>query len=505
VLARAINDVREWHATGEDWYATRRRIEDRHGYERYGGACPVVPNHALIVAALLHGEDDFQRSLTIVNTCGWDTDCNSGNLGCLLGIKNGLAPIDAGPDWRGPVADRMYLPTADGGGAITDAVTEAIRVVNGGRALAGRPPLAPKNGARFHFELPGSTQGFSAGAGTGSRVENVAGASQLGGRSLRLGYDDLGPGGVAALMTPTFIPPDEETTPMYELLASPTLYAGQELQARVMAGEGNRAAVDCALAVRAYDGDGGLTTFRGEAIRLAPAVSALLRWKVPDLGGQPVAEVGLEATPVAGEAGAVHLDYLTWAGAPELRLRRPSGGGAMWQRAWVQAVARFESTEAEPLRLIQDRGRGLLIQGARDWVDYEVEATLTAQMAAATGLAVRVEGMRRYYALLLVPGRIQLVKVLGEARVLAEADFPWELNRPYALSLRVDGARLRAGVDGHELFDLSDPEAPLSGGGVALICEEGCVSSPGVEVRPQVGRPARPLVGRSILGSPGAR
>src|SRR3954454_21930693 len=26
VLARAITDVREWHASGEDWYATRRRI-----------------------------------------------------------------------------------------------------------------------------------------------------------------------------------------------------------------------------------------------------------------------------------------------------------------------------------------------------------------------------------------------------------------------------------------------------------------------------------------------
>ena len=76
--------------------------------------------------ALLYGDDDFQKSLMIVNTCGWDTDCNSGNVGCLLGIKNGLAGIDAGPDWRGPVADRMYLPTADGGRAITDAVREAV-------------------------------------------------------------------------------------------------------------------------------------------------------------------------------------------------------------------------------------------------------------------------------------------------------------------------------------------------------------------------------------------
>ena len=53
--------------------------------------------------------------MLIVNTAGWDTDCNSGNVGCLLGIKNGLAGIDAGPDWRAPVADRMYISTADGG------------------------------------------------------------------------------------------------------------------------------------------------------------------------------------------------------------------------------------------------------------------------------------------------------------------------------------------------------------------------------------------------------
>src|SRR5256885_8650621 len=46
------------------------------------------------------------KSLMIVNTCGWDTDCNSGNVGCLLGIRNGLEGIYSGPDRRGPVADR---------------------------------------------------------------------------------------------------------------------------------------------------------------------------------------------------------------------------------------------------------------------------------------------------------------------------------------------------------------------------------------------------------------
>ena len=110
---------------------------ESYGYDKYGGNCHMVPNHALIMLGLLYGDDDFQKALMIVNTGGWDTDCNSGNVGCLMGIKNGLAGIDAGPDWRGPVADRLYLPTADGGRAITDAVTETYHIVNIGRALAG--------------------------------------------------------------------------------------------------------------------------------------------------------------------------------------------------------------------------------------------------------------------------------------------------------------------------------------------------------------------------------
>ena len=102
----------------------------------------MIPNHGLIIHALLHGDGDFQQSLMIVNTCGWDTDCNSGNVGCILGIRNGLAGIDAGPDWRGPIADRIYLPTADGGRCITDAVRETYRIVNIGRALVGEEPIA---------------------------------------------------------------------------------------------------------------------------------------------------------------------------------------------------------------------------------------------------------------------------------------------------------------------------------------------------------------------------
>ena len=162
VIYQLIDDVRNWHAAEPDWRKTREQIAGKYGYDKYGGNCHMVPNHALIIHSLLHGNGDLQESLKIVNTSGWDTDCNSGNVGCLLGIRNGLACFDSGPDFRGPVADRMYLSTAEGGRGITDAVAETIHVVNAGRALQGLEPVAPKNGARFHFDLPGSVQGFYA-------------------------------------------------------------------------------------------------------------------------------------------------------------------------------------------------------------------------------------------------------------------------------------------------------------------------------------------------------
>ena len=48
------------------------------------------------------------------------------SLGCLLGIKNDMPSIDIGSDWRGPMADRLYLPSADGGRVITDGHPKPI-------------------------------------------------------------------------------------------------------------------------------------------------------------------------------------------------------------------------------------------------------------------------------------------------------------------------------------------------------------------------------------------
>jgi len=489
VIFRMIDDIRGWHTKEKNWRKTREYIAEGYGYHNYGGNCHLVPNHALIIHALLHGEDDFQRSLMIVNTSGWDTDCNSGNVGCLLGIKNGLAGIEAGPDWRGPVADRLYLPTADGGRSITDAVTEAYNIVNIGLALAGREPVAPKNGARFQFELPGSVQGFRPDDGVDPKdivaLGNVEGHSEAGARSLAIRYSHVARGRVARVTTPTFVPPEAVDMVGYGLLASPTLYPGQEMWARVVADGDNRVAAVCRLFIRAYGAkDELVTTYEPEAV-LGSGEDHEFRWRVEDTGGQPITQVGVEISSDEATGGTVYLDYLTWEGAPDVQLGRPAEGGTMWRRAWVNGVDQFEPHWPEPYRLVQNHGRGLLIQGTREWTDYEVRATITPYMIAQAGLGARVQGMRRYYALLLGKnGKARLVRELDGEKVLAEADFPCVPAVTYRLGLRVRGNRLQASIDGGVLFDVEDDEPLLNGGAVALICEEGCMASEGARVQP---------------------
>jgi ADP-ribosylglycohydrolase len=66
IIRRLIDDLRDWRIGEPDWRATRRRIVERYGYDRYGGNVHVVPNHALMAMSLLYGDGDFSRTLSIV-------------------------------------------------------------------------------------------------------------------------------------------------------------------------------------------------------------------------------------------------------------------------------------------------------------------------------------------------------------------------------------------------------------------------------------------------------
>jgi hypothetical protein len=246
------------------------------------------------------------------------------------------------------------------------------------------------------------------------------------------------------------------------------------------------AGVSTGLYLRAYGPSDTLETVSGPAAFLTPGEEAEIRWCIDDLDGRPIAQVGLEIRSNLPATGTVTLDWLTWEGSPRVEFKRPAGGGALWRRAWVNTMDQWSTDLPEAFNVIANSGRGLLIQGTRAWEDYQVSATLTPHVCEAFGIAVRVQGLRRYYALLLSrPGTARLVKVGPEGeQTLAAADFPWSFWQAVDVCVEVHGNRLRAMAGGHLLLEAEDVQATYAGGALALISQAGSVAAETVRVAP---------------------
>jgi hypothetical protein len=102
----------------------------------------------------------------------------------------------------------------------------------------------------------------------------------------------------------------------------------------------------------------------------------------------------------------------------------------------------------------------------------------------AGGIAVRVQGLRRYYALLLDRTQTRIVRVLDGETVLATVDQGWAFEQHYDLKLAVEGNKLTAYVNGEKVLQAEDPAKALTGGGIALITEVGFIYYDKVAVRP---------------------
>jgi hypothetical protein len=263
------------------------------------------------------------------------------------------------------------------------------------------------------------------------------------------------------------------------------LYPGQRVCAPVEADAGNELPVRANLYLQVYGANDVLTLVRGPEVTLAAGQRHLFEWTLPDNDGMPIASVGIEARSDTQANGTLYLDYLTWEGVPQVAFHRPKEAATMWRAAWVDGVDQSELRWPESFRLVQNDGRGLWITGTREWKDYTVQATIRPHLAKNAGIAGRVQGMRRFYALLLgVDGKVRLVKALDGDKVLAETALDWQFGGDYDLRLTVQGETITGSVDGREVVRVVDNERPLIGGGIALVIEEGRMSTEEVRVGP---------------------
>ena len=466
LIARGISDVRSWVKADGDWLKTRQRIEDKYGYDKFCGWCHVVPNHLIMIMTLLYARD-FDEAMEIVMTSGWDTDCNGGNVGCLFALMYGMKSFDK-TDWRGPIADRALISTADNGYSLNNAARITFDLVNMGRHLGGKAPLSQPKSSQFHFSLPGSVQGFMS-SGT------VRQTTEEHGPALQIALSSE----ASEVMTQTAAPKDIlNMGSTYPLSSSPLVYSGQRVTAALYASS----PVEARLRLKYMDNDADLITIDSEPINLRSKTQEI-SWILPRVPeSYPIAELGVVVGPGQGH---VYLDRLNWSGSPDLTLQRPSiRPHPFWDLQWVRDVTDWRDFGGTVV-IANDVGEGVVSYGTRDWTDYQVTVNdFTIKLGSPAGVLIRNQGLRRWYGVVFTRGEVSLVKALDDERtVMAKEKFDWVVDQKLTVHVEAVGSRIAAQVASVRIEAKDDQ---YKGGGVGFVVTDGALSTGAMRIQPAV-------------------
>ncbi|CAM2843722.1 ADP-ribosylglycohydrolase family protein [Paenibacillus sediminis] len=102
-LAQAIHQAIEITKTCHDQIELVGRIEQ--AFNSYNWV-HTINNAALVTAALLFSEGDFETAITTAVLGGWDTDCNGATLGSIMGAMLGASRLPS--RWTEPLDDTLY-------------------------------------------------------------------------------------------------------------------------------------------------------------------------------------------------------------------------------------------------------------------------------------------------------------------------------------------------------------------------------------------------------------
>lgn len=104
-LTERIRQVLAWHQKGIGWEAALDRIHALYDEKNPHHWCHTVPNAMIVCVALLFGEQNFEKTISMAVLGAFDTDCNGATAGSILGMLLGAKEL---PDkWIAPLNDQL--------------------------------------------------------------------------------------------------------------------------------------------------------------------------------------------------------------------------------------------------------------------------------------------------------------------------------------------------------------------------------------------------------------
>ena len=492
--ARVVNAVMGFYeANGnEGWRECFRYVKENFGYDRYPGNCHIIPNAAVMVLALLYGEGDFSDTLNICNMCGWDTDCNVGNIATIMGVRNGLGGIDY-RKWREPIHDFLACSSVVGSLNITDIPSGALYLAKMAYRIASEEMPAPwrdiaeNRPESCHFEFPGSTHAIRtrveglderAQKNRVCQVKNTEETAHTGRRSLKISAASVLAGENVYVYKKTYYTPEDFYDSRYDPSFSPLVYPGQTVRGNAYLPEyGEHAQVS----LYARDMRTG-RIYQGESAKLEPGNWTELCFQIPALSGALIDEVGF-CFHVEGNhniarsfVGMIDDFYVTGKADYEIEFEK--------ERVELWTALHREISQFTRLKGITYLEKGCLhlscsdfgetYTGGHDWKNYRAKFSVTPMVGEHHGVNVRVQGAIRSYAVGLLPDhRVGILKNENGYRILAETDFDWHCGKEYEITVCVEENHILADIDGEVTLKTQDEKNPYLTGGIGLSVQKG--------------------------------
>ena len=488
---RVVKAVIAYHRKNpKEWRDCFQFIFDNFGYDRYPGNCHIIPNIAVMILALLYGKGNFSDTINICNMCGWDTDCNVGNVAAIMGVVAGLEGIDY-EKWRRPINDFFAASSVMGSMNILDIPYSANYIVKLAWSLAGEK--LPKEWDQIinspvlidscHFEYPGSTHGIRVRAERNAdkisyELINTDEAAHSGKRSLKVHVKPIHPAERVYVYRKTYYYSKDFHDSRYDPSFSPLIYPGQTVHGSVyLPSYGN----DCLVCMYAHDALSG-KVMEGEKVKLEKGKWAELSYKIPfiesglvDEAGFSIDMLGLQRLPMDLN---ILVDDLYFDGKPEYTITFSKDSVDAWTRLHSEII---QFSKLKGLWYIEGEEAhlscsdfGEVYTGRHDWTNY----TAAFEMRPITGqehfVNIRVQGAMRSYSAGFGPdGKFYLNKNENGYRTLVKKDFPWKTGKKYTITVSVNGPNIKAFVNKKELLDYTDTISPYLYGSIGFSVRNG--------------------------------
>lgn len=445
----------------EDFRKCMKYLQDNWGYDKYRGVCHIIPNAGVCVLALLYGEGDFNRTVEIATMCGWDTDCNAGNVGTIMGVACGLEGIKE--CYRSPINDSVVLSGISGYLNILDIPSYSKELAILGYKLAEEevPDYLKESFKQgeihFDFELKGSTHNFRVSDDFYCSIKNSRDKAYKGQGSLAVLFDRMERGKKCKIFYKPFYRRSDFSDERYMPVFSPTAYSGQEVSMFVYAERWNGESIYISPYVR--------NSTTKEDILLDGMVINEEGWReikfiIPNMEGAVIDEIGIvlegNSPGKYKDLGILYIDEFKVKGKADYDIKISK------QKKEFASITPFSHNHGS-WNIEEGRMESITVNHAEAVTgnyfteDVKINGSVIPQNGTSHLISGRVQGaLRGYYAGFIGENEAAILVNYKGLKILAKTEYNWEFGKEYEFEFILKGSMLQLSINQEKVLEVFD-------------------------------------------------